>query len=73
MNETYERNTQTPLEGKLMSTEDNKVHLVTVRVDEHLATAMKKAAARQYSSVSDVIRQSLCQSLRQNGLLPDET
>lgn len=50
---------------------DNKVRLVTFRVDEPLAAAMRKAASRQYSSVSDVIRQSVVELMRQRGLLED--
>jgi Arc/MetJ-type ribon-helix-helix transcriptional regulator len=53
---------------------DNKVtRLVTFRVDEPLAAAMRKAASRQYSSVSDVIRQSVVESMRRRGLLTDES
>jgi hypothetical protein len=54
--------------------DDNGMNrLVTFRVDETLAAAMKKAASRNYSSVSDVLRQSVVTSMRAAGLLLDES
>lgn len=52
---------------------DNYDRLVTFRVTEPLAVALKRASKRQYMSVSDIIRQSVVQSMRAAGLLTDES
>jgi hypothetical protein len=46
--------------------------LITFRVDEPLAIALKQASKRQRAAISVIIRQSVAASLRAAGLL-DET
>jgi Arc/MetJ-type ribon-helix-helix transcriptional regulator len=58
-----------------MTMTDDTTHamqrIIQVRVPTNLANAMDLAAKRRFSSVSDVVRESVATSLRAAGLLTE--
>ena len=49
------------------------MHLVTFRAPRTMIDAMRRAASKQFSSVSDIARQSVAREMRERGLLADES
>lgn len=47
------------------------MQLVTFRCPPNMIEAMKKAASKQYSSLSDIARQSVAREMRERGLLTE--
>jgi Arc/MetJ-type ribon-helix-helix transcriptional regulator len=56
-------------------TEDGNAmqRIIQVRVPTKLAHAMERAAQHRFSTVSDIVRESVATSLRAAGLLTDES
>jgi hypothetical protein len=50
---------------------DVRKKLVSFRADDQLTAAMKKASQCQRVSVSDIIRQSVVETMRRSGLLEE--
>lgn len=60
----------------MSTTEDTKLEttdrIVAFRAPPNMVAAMKAAAEKQYSSLSDIARQSVAREMRERGLLTDE-
>jgi Arc/MetJ-type ribon-helix-helix transcriptional regulator len=61
------------METSMTISEDGSVmtRIIQVRVPGRLANAMEQAAQRRFSSLSDVVRESLATSMRAAGLLEE--
>lgn len=68
-------NTEQPEQLPSMSSNldaNDTMHLVTFRAPRPMIEAMKRAAAKQYSSVSDVARQAVAREMHVRGLLTED-
>jgi hypothetical protein len=57
----------------MTTAEDAKTapHIVHFRCPPKLLSAMEKAAAKQFTSISDIARASIAQAMRANGMLEE--
>ena len=62
------------MENTMTMTEDDThamPHIVQFRCPAKLLNAMERSAERQFTSLSDVVRASIAQAMRANGMLDE--